>query len=188
MQDHHQPGLGGEVENPIERRIRQAGCLARHFRRHELLVDAELADAREHAGERQQDTADVIDSVHVGRVEAGDHRVEAGLLGRRQRAVRHRDGCVGERIVVERRVAVQVVGGREVAGVAIRPLLLQRDAEERGPARPRPHDSQELARREALLDIVGQMEVRVVELVGGARPLRAKLTREDDGQQRQAGD
>ena len=35
---------------------------------------------REHARERRQHAPDVIGGVHVGRVEAGDHRIEARLL------------------------------------------------------------------------------------------------------------
>ena len=54
----------------------------------------------------------------------------------RQRPVRHRDVGVGEGVVVERRVGLQVVGRREVAGVPVRPRLLQRDAEERRRGRP----------------------------------------------------
>ena len=83
----------------------------------------------------------------------------------RQRAIHARDVGVGERVVVERRVAVQVVGRREVAGVRVRPLLLQRDAEQRRSADPGPHDLQELADVDALLDVVRQVEVRVVEAV-----------------------
>ena len=83
-----------------------------------------------------QHAADVIGGVHVGRVEAGDHRIEARLLAPASATGRrHRDVGVGERVVVERRVALQVVGRREVAGVRVRPLLLQRDAEERRRAR-----------------------------------------------------
>ena len=36
----------------------------------------------EHAGKRLQHAADVIGRVHVGRIEPGDHRIEARLLGR----------------------------------------------------------------------------------------------------------
>ena len=154
------------------------------LRRHELLVDAELADAGEHARERPQHAADVIGAVHVGRVEPGDHRIEARLRVRRQRSVGDRDRGVGERVVVERRIALQVVGRREIARVPVRPLLLQRDAEQRRAADPRPHDLQELADVDALLDVVRQVEVRVVEISAGGcrlRPRRRRLRRRRRG-------
>ena len=103
-------------------------------------------------------------------------------------AIDGRDVRVGERVVVERRVAVQVVGRREVAGVAVRPLLLQRDAEQRRSAHARPHDLEELTRLDALLDVVRQVEVRVVETVGRALSLRTDGTRRQNSQQRQAAD
>ena len=53
VQDHDEAGLGGEVENAIERRIGQAGRLARDLGRDEFLVDGELADAGEDARERR---------------------------------------------------------------------------------------------------------------------------------------
>jgi hypothetical protein len=107
-------------------------------------------------------------AAHVRRVEAGDHRIEARLLGRRQRLVGLRAAGVRERVVVERRIGLQVVGRREVARVAVRPRLLQRDAEQRDAPDSRPHDFQEVADAGAFLDVVGQVEVRVVQLVGGA--------------------
>ena len=97
-----------------------------------------------------QHAPDVVDAVHVGRIEPGDHRIEARLLLLRERAVHARDVGVGERVVVERRVGLQVVGRREVAGVRVRPLLLQRDPEERRAADARAHDLQELAGRRCL--------------------------------------
>ena len=182
VEDHDEARLGGELEDAVERGIREAGRLARDLGRDEFLVDAELADAGEDAGKRLQHAADVVDAVHVGRVEAGDHRVEARLFLLREGAI---DGCdvrVGERVVVERRVALQVVRRREVAGIAVRPLLLQRDAEQRRSAHARPHDLQELTRLDALLDVVRQVEVRVVETVGRALSLRDG-TRRQNGQQ-----
>ena len=173
VHDHDEPDLAGEVEDPIERRVGEARGLAGDLRRDELLVDRELADAGEHAREGQQHAADVIGRVHVGGVEAGDHRVEARLLRRRQRAVGHRDERVGERVVVERRVGLQVVGRREVAGVAVRPRLLQRDAEQRDAPDLRPHDLQELVDVGAFLDVVRQVEVRVVDHVARAGGLPA---------------
>ena len=169
VEDDDEPALGGEVENPIERRIGQARGLAGNLRGHEFLVDAELADAGEDAGEGLQHAADVIDGIHVRRVEPGDHRIEARLLLLRERAIGAGDERIGERVVVERRVALQVVGRRELAGVAVRPLLLQRDAEQRRTADAAAHDLQELPDVDALLDVVGQVKVRIVEGVGRLR-------------------
>ena len=58
---------------------------------------------------------------------------------------------------------MQVVGRSEVAGVAVGPLLLERNPEQRRAADPRPHDAQEVAGPDAFLDVVGQVEVRVIE-------------------------
>jgi hypothetical protein len=182
VEDHDEPGFGGEVEDAIERRVGEAGRVAGDLRRHELLVDAELADAAEDAGERLQHAADVIHRVHVRRIEPGDHRIEPRLLGFWQRPVGHRDEGIGERVVVERRVALQVVRGRELAGVAVRPLLLQRNAEERRALHARAHDLQEVTDVDPLLDVVGQVEVRVVELVRGVGGRLRRRQQEDDSQ------
>ncbi len=163
------------VENAVERRVGQAGGVAGDLRGDELLVDGELADPREDAREGGQHAPDVIRGIHVRRVEAGDHRIEARLLLFRQRPVRHRDEGVGERVVVERRVGLQVVGRREVAGVAVRPLLLQRDAEERRPPDLVAHDLQEVVNVGAFLDVVREVEVVVVDEVGRRRRRRGGL-------------
>ena len=179
VQDHHQPRFRGEVEHAVERRIGQAGGLAGDLRRDELLVDAELADPREDAGKGEEHPADVIHGVHVSGIEAGDHRIEARLLGRRQRLVDAGDGGVGERVVVERCIALQVVGRREVARIGIRPLLLKRNAEERRSPDTAAHDLQEAMDVDALLDVVRQVKVRVVELVGGTLAPCVERTRAD---------
>ena len=134
-------------------------------------MDRELADAGEDAGVGLEHAADVIGRVHVGRVEPGDHRVEALLLLRRQRLVRLGDERVGERVVVERRIGLQVVGRRVVARVLVRPGLLQRDAEQGGAADLVSHDLEVPADVGALLDVVRQVEVRVVEQVAVRRRL-----------------
>ena len=74
------PEAGGELEHAVERRVGEAGGLAGDLGRDEFLVDAELADAGEDAGEGLQHPPNVIGGVHVGRVEPGDHRVETRLL------------------------------------------------------------------------------------------------------------
>ena len=134
-------------------------------------------------GNVEQHAADVIDGVHVRRIEAGDHRIEARLLGRGQRLVDAGDVGVGERVVVERRVALQVVGRREVARIGVRPVLLERNAEQRRSADPVAHDlAGTRCDVDALLDVVRQVEVRVVELVGGTLALcveRPRAGRED---------
>jgi len=155
-----------KVQNAIQRRILETGCLSRDLRRHELLMDRKLANTREDAGKQSQHTANVIDRIHVGRVESCDHGIEPLLFFGRQRTISTRYVGVGERVVVKRRIAVQVVGRRKIAGVRIRPLLLQRDAEQRRTLDPRPHDLEKLAGLEPLLDVVRQMEVRVVEFIG----------------------
>ena len=175
--------------SPAKSRIRssagfvEAGRLARDLRGHELLVDRELADPGEDAGERLEHALDVVGRVHVGRVEARDHGVEARLLRGRERAVGHRDEGVGERVVVERGVRLQVVGGGEVAGVSVRPGLLQRDPEEGHAADLRAHDLQEVADVGPLLDVVREVEVHVMHLRGGR--LRGLGGHEGGGAERQ---
>ncbi len=181
-----EPHLAREVEDPVQGRIDQARDLARDLRGHELLVNGELADPREDARKGPQHPADVIGGVHVGGVEAGDHGIEAGLLFRRERPVGHRDDGVGERVVVERSVALQVVGRSEVAGVLVRPGLLERNAEQGRAADPRPHDAQELPDVDALLHVVGQVEVDIVEVAGARRLIRlGHCPRGDRGEERE---
>ena len=67
VKNDHQADLAGEVEDAIERGIGEAGGFTGDLRRDELLVDAELADAGEHARKGPQHAADVIGGVHVGR-------------------------------------------------------------------------------------------------------------------------
>ena len=45
VQQHDEPDFAGEIEDAVERRIGEARGVAGHLRRHELLVDRELADA-----------------------------------------------------------------------------------------------------------------------------------------------
>src|SRR5690606_15185666 len=70
---------------------------------------------------------------------------------------------VDERIVVERRVALQVIGRRGIAGVGISPGLLQRDAEQRYPPYPVAHDLEEVGELETFLHVIRQVKVRVVQ-------------------------
>jgi hypothetical protein len=153
--------------------IFQAGHVAAHLAAHELLVDAELANAAEHAGEGEQHAPDVVGGVHVSGVEAGDHRVQPLLLFRCERTVLHRDVRIGEAVVVQRCVRVQVVGRRVVPGHTMAPLLLQRDTEERATAHLVAHDGLHVELRgEALRDVVRQEEVaswkRLLSTAGAA--------------------
>ncbi len=169
VEDHDQPGLGGELEDAIEGGVGKARRFSGDLRGDELLVDAELADPGEHAGKRFQHAANVVDAIHVGRVEPRDHRVEPRLVGLRQSEIHARDVGVGEGVVVERRVGLQVIRGREVARVRMRPLLLQWDSEQCRPSDASAHDAQESAGLNALLDVVRQMEMRIVKAVGVGR-------------------
>ncbi len=171
VQERHQPDLAGEVEDPVQRLIREAGRPAGGLGRHELLVDRELADPHEDPGEGPEHPADVVRRVHVGGIEAGDHGIEPRLFLGRQGLVLHGDPGVGERVVVKGRVGLKVVGRGVIARVAVGPHLLQGQAEERGPADLVAHDLQELAGGRALLDVVGQVDVAVVEDIAG-RPGR----------------
>src|SRR5262249_22296182 len=62
-------------------------------------------------------------------------------------------------------VGLQVVRGGEIPAVPVRPLLLQRDAEERDASHSGPHDLQEVVNVRPFLDVVREVEVRVVQLV-----------------------
>ena len=68
----------------------------------------------------------------------------------RERPVRHRDEGVGEGIVVEGSVGLEVIGGREVPRVPVVPLLLERNAEEGGAADPYSPSSGRSRRRACL--------------------------------------
>src|SRR3954449_902840 len=74
VDENDQPGFCREIEDAVQRWIEKASAIARDLRGHELLVDGEFADALEHAGEREQHAPDMIDTVHVGRIETGNHR------------------------------------------------------------------------------------------------------------------
>ena len=79
---------------------------------------------------------------------------------------------VGERVVIKRGIGLKVVGRREFARVRKRPLLLEGNAEQRRSTDPVAHDVQELRAADALLDVVRQVKVGIVELRGIGRALR----------------
>jgi hypothetical protein len=152
-----------KIEEPVERWIGEARDLSGDLRRDELLVDGELADSGKNAWKRLQHAANVVDGVHVGGVEPGDHRIEARLLLFREGQIGLRDERIRERVVVERRVCLQVISRCVIARIAVRPRLLQRNPEEGDTADLRAHDPEELMDVGSLLDIVREVKVRVVD-------------------------
>ena len=163
VQDRHQADFGHRLQNQVQRRVAQTCRVSGNLRGHELLVHAEFADAGEHPREGEQDPADVIGGIHVGGVEAGDHRVDARLLVVAEREVLRGDDGVDERVVVERGVREQVVVRRPVAGDEVVPLLLKRDAEHGDPSDATADDLEVLAGVEPPLDVVREVEVDIVE-------------------------
>src|SRR5215469_244871 len=73
-----------KVEDAVERWVLQAGNFARNLGRNKFLMNRELTDASEHAWIGLQHSTDVICSVHVRWIEAGDHRIEPRPLFFRQ--------------------------------------------------------------------------------------------------------
>ena len=83
MEYDHQTNFGSEIEYAIESRVLKTCDFAGDFRRHELFVNRELADASKHTWKSLQHSANVIRGIHVRGVEAGNHGIKAGLLFRR---------------------------------------------------------------------------------------------------------
>ena len=142
----------------------QAGGVPQHLGGHEFLVNGKLADATEDAGEEGQHPPNVVGCVHIGRVEAGDHGIEAALVPRRQAPVGLGHHGIHKGVVVEGGIREKIVVGRPFSGLEVVPLLLQRNAEQRHPAHPVPHDLQKVRQADAPLDVVGDVEVGVVEI------------------------
>src|SRR6476646_2155358 len=80
VQNDHQTNFRGKIQNEIESRILQAGDFARNFCRDEFLMNCELTDASEHSGKSLKDSANVVSSIHIRGIEAGNHRIKAALL------------------------------------------------------------------------------------------------------------
>ena len=165
MEDDRHPDFTGEVENPVQCGIEESRRIAGDFSRHEFLMDAEFADAAEHSRIHLKHPADMIDGVHVGRVEAGDHRIEPRTIFRRQREIFVRDHRIGEGVIIKRCVGLQIIGRRDVTGIEVGPGLLQRDSEKGRPFDGRSHHFHIFASGEPLLHIVRQMEMSVVEQI-----------------------
>ena len=174
MNEDEQACLGGEIQDPIQRRILKTRHFAGDFRRHEFLVNRELSDTGEYARKGLQDAADMVRRVHVGRIEARDHRVETRLLlWRRQRLVGHGDPCIGERVVIKRRVGIQVISGRVSPVDPVGPLLLQAGSRRSPLVRYLvPHDLEESRECLSFLNVIGEMKMRIVEFE--VRRLRTK--------------
>jgi hypothetical protein len=94
-------------------------------------------------------------------LKARDHRVEPLLLFGLERLVRRRDERVGERVVIQRCVGLQVIPGREIARVPVLPHLLQRQAKQRRALHDPVHHAQVVVDVRAFLDVVRQVEVRI---------------------------
>ncbi len=107
----------------------------------------------------------MIGGIHIGRIEPGDHRIKARLLLLRQCFVGHGNVCVGERVVVEKSVGLQVVAWGEAAGILVGPLLLERGAEESDAPDLCVHDFEKVVDVGSLLNVIGQVEVCIVELI-----------------------
>src|SRR5580693_1424500 len=107
----------------------------------------------------------MIGCIHIRRVEAGDHGVESSLLFSRERSVCHGNVGVGEGVVVERGVRLKIVGWSKLAGILVRPLLLQRNTEKCYAPHFTSHDRKEVVNVSPLLYVIRQMEVNVVELI-----------------------
>ena len=165
MQYDQQTDFGSEIEYAIESRVLKACDFAGDFRRHELFVNGELADARKHTRKSLQHSADMIHGIHVRGVEAGNHGIKTGLLFRRQGLIGHRNPRVRERVVVQRSVGVQVIRRRTISVNWVRPLLLQGDAEQSHAASFVFHRLQEIMNIRTLLNIVGQVKMGIVEFV-----------------------
>ena len=131
-----EPDLPGELEDPVECRITKARHVPHRLGRHHLLVDGKLPDSRKHARIQAEHPADVIRRVHVGRIEPGDHGIEARPLLRGQCENRLRHHGIHERVVVERGIRAEVVVGGAVARLEPVPLLLEGDPHECGAPHP----------------------------------------------------
>src|SRR4029077_2694083 len=122
-------------------------------------MNRELSDAREHAGKGLEHTSDVIHRIHISRIEAGDHWIKAGLFLLGKGLVGHCDPSVGEGVVIQRSICLQIVAGSTIAIDSVRPLLLQWNTEYRDPAHLVAHSLEKVVAVSCLLDIVSHMGV-----------------------------
>ncbi len=73
---------------------------------------------------------------------------------------------------------MQVIRGRAISVYAVGPLLLKRDTEQRNPACLVSHHIQKLANADSFLNLVGQVEMGIVELIiATLRPARGSVKR-----------
>ena len=105
----------------------------------------------------------MVHRVHISGIESGDHGVKAGSLLRGERAISHCDVSVRKGVAVKRRVGLQIVSRSKVSGIGVGPLLLQRNPEKRNSPDFRAHDIQKSVNIRALLNVICQMEVNVID-------------------------
>ena len=124
MNQHNQSDLAGEVQDPVQRRVGQARNRTGDLAGYELLVNAELANTGEYARKSSQHAANMIHRVHIGWIEARDHGIKPCLLLRLERLVSHGDPGIGEGVVVQGGVGVEVILRRAIRVDPVRPKLL----------------------------------------------------------------
>src|SRR3982750_704760 len=86
---NEEPSFCGKVQDQIKGWVLKRGGFPCYFCGAEFLVNAELTNGRENAWEREKDATNVIDTIHVSRIEPCNHGIEPSLLLFRQRPVRH---------------------------------------------------------------------------------------------------
>ena len=165
MNQHHQTCLLSQVQNSIQGGVGKACDAPRDLAGDKLFVNRELADSAEHAGKSPQRSANVSGGIHIRRIKPRNHRIKSPLLLVRERQVSHSDRCVGKRVVVQRRICIEVVSRLVLAADPIGPLLLQRNAEQDRSASGFTHDAQICPDRYPFLNVVRQVKMGIVELV-----------------------
>ena len=125
-----QTGLRCEVKNAIQRRVEKTGHITADLGRNKLLVDGKLADTGKYPGIGLQYPANVVRCVHIRGIETDDHRFKMGLLLLCQPLVLLGNVGVSKRVIIQRRIGIEIVGGCNVTGHPVRPLQLQWDAEQ----------------------------------------------------------
>lgn len=106
----------------------------------------------------------MLSRVHVGRIKTGDHRIKALLILGRQSLIRLGNHRIHKGIIVQGGIGAEIIVRRTVLGFKIVPLLLERNAEEGNAANLLTHEVQKIRQADAVLDIVGDMEMRVVKI------------------------
>src|SRR6185312_15875713 len=115
VDDHQQTALSAEIEDSIESRVVQARDFSRDLRGNKFFMNGELADAGEYSRKDFEYAFNVIDRIHVGRIETRDHGIKVRLLCLRKRLVLHGNPGVREGVVVKGRIGFEIVGGRSIS-------------------------------------------------------------------------